>query len=181
MSPINFLHGFFIPYALAHISDGQDKEKRLKFVRTLTYMIGEEKKKKAQIGYSSSKLASALLEQSWACAEVTTDMEGSVLPDICLPNFGEKTESTVHMYGDSLHLCQQVTAGVQRHLTGGAQDIRSKTCNSNSFAFLVFSAVQKKPHHVNVCFQRSQWPCPAAFPWLKYCQLWINFLFFSSP
>lgn len=47
MSPINFLHGFFIPYALVHISDGQDKEKGLKCEQALTYMTGEEKKKEA--------------------------------------------------------------------------------------------------------------------------------------
>lgn len=47
MSAINFLHGFFIPYVLVHMSDGQDKEKRLDHARALTYMTGEEKKKKA--------------------------------------------------------------------------------------------------------------------------------------
>lgn len=60
MNAINFLHGFFIPYVLVHISDGQDKEKRLDHARALTYMTGEEKKKKAWIG-SSSRLASVLL------------------------------------------------------------------------------------------------------------------------
>lgn len=48
MSPINFLHGFFIPYVLVHISDGQDKEIRLNCALALTYMTGEEKEKKSK-------------------------------------------------------------------------------------------------------------------------------------
>lgn len=46
MSPINFLHGFSISYVLVHISDGQDKEKRMNSARALTYMTGEEEKEK---------------------------------------------------------------------------------------------------------------------------------------
>lgn len=40
---------FWLLYSLciSLISDGQDKEKRLKFAKALTYMTGEEKKKKA--------------------------------------------------------------------------------------------------------------------------------------
>lgn len=47
MSPINFLQGFPISYVLVHISDGQVKKKRMNPAQALTYMTGEEKKKKA--------------------------------------------------------------------------------------------------------------------------------------
>lgn len=100
-----------------------------------------------------------------------------LLPDMCLHNCGEKTECTLRMYGDSLHLLRPYEGLWKvKHRKLEAKPVS----HSNSSAFRVSSAVQNKSHDVNICFQSLEWPCPAAFAWLKCCQLWIDSLFFNS-